>query len=114
MSGRRSRVDLSTQRYFEIADDPDRTYEERIDGYLALADEDLDAAAYQEWCDQELPHLPEAVHDWVSSPAFDRLLVDTVRSTYPEHEQEQFLAHFRGLVGMWVSDQAAVLGSAGS
>jgi hypothetical protein len=25
-----------------------------------------------------------------------------VRATYPDREQERFLAHFRGLVGMWV------------
>jgi hypothetical protein len=30
-----------------------------------------------------------------------------VRSTYPPHEQERFLAHFRGLVGQWVREQAA-------
>jgi len=31
--------------------------------------------------------------------------VDTVRATYPAHEQERFLAHFRGLIGLWVTDQ---------
>ena len=41
--------------------------------------------------------------------ALDRLLVETVQATYPAHEQEQFLAHFRGLLGMWVSDQAVSL-----
>ena len=25
-----------------------------------------------------------------------------MQATYPAHEQEQFLAHFRGLIGMWV------------
>jgi hypothetical protein len=29
-----------------------------------------------------------------------------VQATYPAHEHEQFLAHFRGLIGMWVSDQS--------
>ena len=45
--------------------------------------------------------------EWVGSPDFDALLVDTVRATYPAHEQERFLAHFRGLVGQWVSEQVA-------
>jgi hypothetical protein len=44
------------------------------------------------------------VHDWVTSPDFDRLLQETVDATYPEHEREQFMAHFRGLVGMWAKD----------
>ena len=38
--------------------------------------------------------------DWVASAEFDALLVETVRATYPAHEQEQFLAHFRGLLGL--------------
>ena len=46
------------------------------------------------------------MHDWVASPEFDRLLVETVQATYPPHEHERFLAHFRGLVGMWVADSA--------
>ena len=50
-------------------------------------------------------HLEEAVHDWVTSAAFDRLLRETVQATYPPHEQDQFLAHFRGLLDLWVADQ---------
>jgi hypothetical protein len=46
------------------------------------------------------------VHDWVGSPEFDALLVDTVRSTYPAHEHERFIAHLRGLLGLWVREQA--------
>jgi hypothetical protein len=45
------------------------------------------------------------VHDWVTSPEFDRMLLDTVRATYPPHEQDTFMAHFRGLIDLWVSDQ---------
>ena len=45
------------------------------------------------------------VLDWVSSTEFDELLTATVVTTYPEHEQEQFLAHFRGLLDLWISDQ---------
>ena len=40
-------------------------------------------------------------------PEFDALLLKTVRSTYPAHEQERFAAHFRGLVGQWVREQGA-------
>ena len=50
--------------------------------------------------------------DWVAGADFDRLLVDTVRSTYPAHEHEHFVAHFRGLVDLWVADEANRLGRA--
>jgi hypothetical protein len=104
-TGRRAKVDLDTRRYFAIADDPDRSYSDKLDGYLELAEEYFDAERYHDWCATHLPHLDEAVHDWIGSPGFDRLLRDTVQATYPAHEQEQFLAHFRGLTGMWAADQ---------
>jgi hypothetical protein len=44
------------------------------------------------------------VYDWVRSAQFDELLVDTVRATYPAHEHDRFVAHFRGLLDTWVRD----------
>ena len=108
VTGRKQAVDLTTGRYFAVADDPDLTYDDKITAYLALADEHFDTERYWEFCDEHLAHLPEQVLDWVTSEEFDRILRDTVAATYPAHEQEQFLAHFRGLVGMWVSDQASL------
>ena len=45
--------------------------------------------------------------DWITSPDFDRLLVNTVRTTYPHHEHERFIGHFRGLIGQWVRERGA-------
>jgi hypothetical protein len=104
VTGRHASVDLETRRYFEIADS-DRTYEEKLDAYLALADARFETDRYADWCATNLGHLDELVAQWVSGADFDRLLVETVQATYPVQEHEQFLAHFRGLIGMWVSDQ---------
>jgi hypothetical protein len=103
---RPSNVDLATSRYFAIADEPDRTYEEKLDAYLALADEHFETERYRDWCTSHLSHLDEQVHDWVASPDFDRLLLETVRATYPPHAHDQFLAHFRGLLDLWERDNA--------
>jgi hypothetical protein len=104
VTGRPSNVDLRTGRYFEIADS-DRSYDEKLDAYLALADEHFQTERYRDWCATHLGHLDELVAQWVGSADFDRLLVETVQATYPAQEQEQFLAHFRGLIGLWVADQ---------
>jgi hypothetical protein len=106
VTGRKAAVDLQTSRYFAIADDPDRTYGEKLDAYLELADDYLESEKYWDWCSSHLPHLEEQVHEWVSSDDFDKLLRDTVAATYPPHEHEQFHDHFRGLVDMWVTDNA--------
>jgi hypothetical protein len=106
VTGRAPRLDLDTHRYFEIGDREDLSYEEKLAAYRALADEYFEVERYRDFCDSRLPHVDELVYDWVASPDFDRLLLETVRSTYPAHEQERFLAHFRGLVGQWVREQA--------
>ena len=41
----------------------------------------------------------------------DTLLVDTVRSVYPADEHDQFIAHLRGLTGLWVGDESSRLRS---
>jgi len=105
MTDRRPRLDLDTAAYFEIADDPRLSYEEKLDAYRYLADGYFDTDRYQDFCASALPRFDEIVLDWVSSGDFDRLLVSTVRSVYPAHEHEQFIAHLRGLVGLWVRDQ---------
>jgi hypothetical protein len=107
VTGRRSNVDLETSRYFEIADS-DRTYDEKLDAYAALADAHFETDRYREWCAEPPPPVPALAHDWVTSDDFDRLLRDTVAATYPAHEQEQFLAHFRGLLGLWAEQNIPV------
>jgi hypothetical protein len=104
-TGRRSKVDLHTERYFEIADDPDLDYDAKLAGYLALADEHFETTKYHEWCAAHLPDFDLRVRDWVSGADFAKLLRETVATTYPEHEQEKFLAHFTGLTNLWLSDQ---------
>ena len=104
-TGRRARTQVDVDPWFAVADDPLLGYEAKLVEYQRLADEHFDTVRYQEFCATSLPDVDEMVLEWVQSPDFDLLLEGTVRSTYPTHEQEQFLAHFRGLIGMWVKDE---------
>jgi hypothetical protein len=36
------------------------------------------------------------------------VLVHTVRSTFPAHEHDHFVAHYRGLLAAWARDQQPV------
>jgi hypothetical protein len=105
VTGRRQRVDLDTRSYFEIADREDLSYEEKLAAYRDLTDEYFDTDRYHDFCDSRLAHVDELVLEWISSMDFDRLLVGTVRSTYPAHEQDRFVQHLRGLVSQWVREQ---------
>lgn len=91
--------------WFAIADDPDLTYADRLTAYQRLADRYFDKERYLEFRATSLPHLDDLVLEWVGSTDFDDLLTSTVVSTYPGHEVEKFLAHFRGLLDLWLSDQ---------
>jgi len=104
VTGRKPQLDMNSADYFAIADDPDRSYAEKLTGYRKLADDYFDTQRYHEFCDRHLGHVDEMVHEWVGSPEFRTLLDDTVRSTFPEHEHERFLGHYRGLMDAWVRD----------
>ncbi len=106
-TGRQPRYDLDTRRYFDIGDRGDLDYGEKLAAYRALADDYFEVERYNDFCASRLPHLDELVADWIESDDFDRLLVDTVRATFPPHEHDHFVAHYRGLLGAWVKDERA-------
>ena len=108
-TNRKARLHVNPDDWFAIGDDPDLGYADKLAGYQKLADRHFDTARYTEFCDEALPNIDEQVLDWVSSDHFDGLLLDTVRATYPAHEQDRFVAHFRGLVDLWISDESTLL-----
>jgi hypothetical protein len=107
VTGRRPRYDLETRRYFDIADRSDLSYAEKLASYRALADDYFETERYTEFCATRLAHLDDVALEYFGGPEFDGLLVDTVRTTFPAHEQEQFIAHFRGLIGAWVTEHGS-------
>jgi hypothetical protein len=110
VTGRRSRsIGLETRRYFDVGDRKDLSDEEKLDAYLAIADEYFETAAYTEWCARYLAHFDAAALEWFRGEGFHQLLRTTVDLTYPEHERDRFMAHFQGLVGLWIGDEESRL-----
>jgi hypothetical protein len=106
VTGRRGHIDLKTAKFFKIADHPEMSYAEKLSAYLTLADDYFETDRYADFVASHLSTLDDRVLDWVTGPDFDDLIATTVRSTYPKAEHERFLAHFRGLTGIWASDHA--------
>ena len=104
-TGRQMRINQTTRDYFEIGDREDLPYEQKLAEYRRLADAYFQVPEYDEFCATKLPHLDEILVGWVEGPGFDGLLVDTVMSTFPKHEHEHFVAHYRGLLAAWAKDQ---------
>jgi D-Ala-D-Ala ligase-like protein len=106
VTDRKPRLDMNAADYFAIGDREDLSYEEKLAGYRKLADDYFEVERYQEFCAKHLSHVDEMVAGWVRSAEFRTLLDETVRSTYPAHEHDRFLAHFGGLIDAWIRDHA--------
>jgi hypothetical protein len=107
VTGRQMAIDQDKRRYFEVGDRDDLGYDDKLREYQRLADEYFQVDAYEEFCAAAMPWMRGLVVDYVSGPAFDELLVEVVRATFPAHEHEQMVARHRGLVGTWARDQTA-------
>jgi hypothetical protein len=101
-------VNQNSRDYFVWGDRDDLSYEEKLAKYRELADAYFQVPRYEEFCATRLGHLDELAHEWFTSREFDDVLVSTVRSTFPAHEHDHFVAHYRGLLAAWARDQPAV------
>jgi hypothetical protein len=104
VTGRRMRVAMDPDDWFAIGDS-ELSYDDKLEAYRRLADDYFEVEAYEEFCDRQLGHVDEAMADYVDSPEFDALLVETVTGAFPAAEHEHFVAHYRGLLAAWVADQ---------
>ena len=109
-TGRVPRPHVDPAPWFAIADRDDLGYEEKLAEYTRLADAYFETDRYADFCASRLAGLDEVALEYFRSDDFDRLLVDTVTGTFPAHEHEQFVAHYRGLLAAWCADEAARLG----
>ena len=109
-TGRRPRLDMAAEQYFEIADDPGASYAREAGRPTASwptgtsSPSDTRTSARPGWA----TWTRSCSTGW-PGPGFDELLIETVRSVYPAHEHDKFIAHLRGLIGLWVRDESARL-----
>ena len=106
VTGRPMALNQDARTWFAIADRDDLDYDEKLAEYWRMAEDYFQTERYHEFCAAHLADVDEAMVDYVSSSEFDDLLVDTVRSTFPEHERERFVDHYRGLLAAWAVDSA--------
>jgi hypothetical protein len=96
VTGRPMRVALDPEPYFAV----EGSYEERLQDYRRLADGDFELERYEAFCAEQLAGFDDRAAEWFAGPAFDRLLVETMQSSFPPHEHEAMVAHYRGLLAL--------------
>jgi hypothetical protein len=108
VTDRRMRVNQNTRDYFEIADS-DVDYGEKLERYRALSDAYFQTEAFEEFVAEALPHLDEAMVEYVESPEFDDLVVQVIRTEEPEEKQERLIDRSRSAVAAWASARRAAV-----
>jgi hypothetical protein len=98
-------LDSSMRQFFDVADDDDLSWEDKLVAYRRLTDDYIEAERYGEFSAKHLPHVDEVMVEYIESRQFDDHMVRTIRSAFPAHEHEQFIVRYRGLISAWASDQ---------
>jgi hypothetical protein len=95
------RITMNLQDYFKIADS-DRSYWEKLEAYEKLADAHFETERFNDFRAKTLKGLDEAMVELVGSKEFDDIITHNVRITFPAHEHEQYIAHYRGIFKHWL------------
>ena len=101
VTARPPQIAMNLAPYFKIGDS-DMSYDEKLTAYEKLADDHFQTEQFTEFRTRQLKHLDEAMWNLAQTPEFDHILTNTVRTTFPPHEHDRFIAHFRGLLAFWV------------
>ena len=108
-TGRPMRINQTTRDYFAIGDREDLSYEEKLAEYRQARRRLLPGRRSTRSSARPTLGAPRrgAARVGRRAPTSTRLLVETVTSTFPPHEHEHFVAHYRGLLAAWARDAAA-------
>jgi hypothetical protein len=97
-----------TRDYFAIGDS-DLTYHEKLERYGELADAYFQTDLFDEFRSEALPQLEETMVEYVESPEFDELIVQTIRTEEPEEKQERLIERSRSAVAAWATDRRGAI-----
>lgn len=94
------RLCLDWDRFFEQVD-TSLPFSEQLARYDAIAREHFDTDRFEAFCEEHLADLDAIALDYFSSEEFLAVVREKVAALFPEHEVEEFTAHFFGLVQFW-------------
>lgn len=105
-TGRRMQSAMDWQPYFDVADQRDLPFAERLSRYAAIARKRLEADRFAEFCATHLPQLDRVVWEAYGSDVAHEAVRQKVASLFPAHEVDRFTAHFWDKVQAWRAEQA--------
>jgi len=100
VTGRKFRFDLNWQKYLDVAN-TEISYEEKLDKYMEIADQYFENEKFEEFCAKHLSHLDEVAYDFFTSEEMNKIIERKIRKKFPEHEFDEFTAHYKGIRDFW-------------
>ncbi|MDX1556626.1 MAG: hypothetical protein R3212_11410 [Xanthomonadales bacterium] len=94
------KTDLDWHEYFAIADQ-DISFDEKLEGYVALANKRFDVEAFEDFCDTHLSHLDEVADEFFGTETVRDAIEQKVTALFPKHEIEIFTQLFWDRVQEW-------------
>ena len=88
------------------------SYAEKLAAYRELADAYFESERYQDFCATSWRAWTRSCWTGWPGPTSTGCWSGRSSRVYPAHEQERFIAHLRGLLGLWVRDESARLAAA--
>jgi hypothetical protein len=101
------RLNQRTREYFEVGDDPELSYAEKLDRYASLAEAYFQADRFEDFRAAALPHLDEVTVEYVESSEFDDLIVRAIRLEVEHERQDEMIERCRSLTAQWAADEHA-------
>ena len=90
---RRINTDLNWRAYFDIADS-DRSFEEKIEAYVRIAQDRFDSDEFYEFCDKHLANLDDIAHEFFAAETARDAIRQKVEALFPAHEVDEFTELF--------------------
>ncbi len=97
---RAMKTNLNWESYFAIADQ-DIPFEEKVAGYVALAQEHFSVDEFEDFCATHLSQLDEIAYEFFATDTVHEAIREKVTVLYPEHEIDTFVELFWNRVQKW-------------
>lgn len=100
------RRNLDWAPYYEIAAS-DRSADEKLDAYAAIAEQRLETARFEEFCAKHLAQLDEVASEFFGTGEAREAIHAKVAALFPTHEHETFTELFWQRIQAWRREEAA-------
>ncbi len=103
---RKLNTNLDWRAYFDIADQ-DKSFDEKLADYVALARRRFDSERFEEFCERHLGHLDELALEFFGSDMARDAIRQKVEALYPDHEIDEFTELFWNRIQDWRRQEGA-------